>query len=127
MKLEREIEVINRLGLHARACASLVKAAVQFSSTIALKHDGQSCDAKSIMGLMMLAATQGTRLTLVVEGEDSQQAVRRIVELRSIAVHHLHLSVPVLADIDDHSWLERGVAHVVSECRCPVLDIVLGS
>ncbi len=83
MKLEREIEVINRLGLHARACASLVKAAVQFSSSIVLKHDGQSCDAKSIMGLMMLAATQGTRLTLVVEGEDSQQAVNRIEELFS--------------------------------------------
>ena len=83
MKIERDIEVINRLGLHARACANLVKAAGEFSSTIALKHDGRSADAKSIMGLMMLAATQGTRLTLVVEGEDSEQAVIRIVQLFS--------------------------------------------
>ena len=83
MKIERDIEVINRLGLHARACASLVKAAGEFSSSIALKHDGQSTDAKSIMGLMMLAATQGTRLTLVVEGEDSEKAVIRIVQLFS--------------------------------------------
>ena len=81
MKIESEIEVINRLGLHARACASLVKAAGEFSSTIALKHDGQSTAAKRIMGLMMLAATQGTRLTLVVEGEDSEQAEIRIVQI----------------------------------------------
>ena len=83
MKIERDIEVINRLGLHARACASLDKAAGEFSSTIALNHDGRSADAKSIMGLMMLAATQGTHLTLMVEGEDSEQAVIRIMQLFS--------------------------------------------
>jgi len=76
-----EIEIINRLGLHARACAKLVKTAAHFESAIALSDGKSSADAKSIMHLMMLAAAQGTRLTLRAEGADSEQAMAAIKQL----------------------------------------------
>ena len=55
MKLQRELQIVNRLGLHARACAKLVKTANQFESDIFLRQNEHQADAKSIMGLMMLA------------------------------------------------------------------------
>ena len=71
MKLERQTEVINRLGLHARASAKLVKSAGRYTSSIQIGTDSETVDGKSIMGLMMLAATQGTTMTITVEGEDA--------------------------------------------------------
>ncbi len=74
MFIEREIEVINKLGLHARAAAKLVKLSAGYQSSISLDKEGQSVDAKSIMGVLMLAASQGAKLKLMVEGDDAEQA-----------------------------------------------------
>ena len=81
MKLERQTEVINRLGLHARASAKLVKSAGRYTSSIQIGTDSETVDGKSIMGLMMLAATQGTTVTITVEGEDAESAMHDIVSL----------------------------------------------
>ena len=74
MVIERDIEVINKLGLHARAAAKLVKLSAGYQSSVHLEKDGKSIDAKSIMGVLMLAASQGARLKLTVEGDDAEQA-----------------------------------------------------
>jgi phosphocarrier protein len=66
----------NRLGLHARAAALLVKTANRFISEIALEKDGLEVNGKSIMGILMLAASKGSKITLKVEGEDSIQAIK---------------------------------------------------
>ena len=81
MKLERQTEVINRLGLHARASAKLVKSAGRYTSSIRIGTDFKTVDGKSIMGLMMLAATQGTTMTITIEGEDAESAMRDIIGL----------------------------------------------
>ena len=81
MKLQRQTEVINRLGLHARASAKLVKSAGRYASSIRIGTDSETVDGKSIMGLMMLAATQGTAMTITIEGEDAESAMRDIIGL----------------------------------------------
>ena len=81
MKLERQTEVINRLGLHARASAKLVKSAGRYTSSILIGTDSETVDGKSIMGLMMLAATQGTTMTITIEGEDAESAMHDIIGL----------------------------------------------
>ena len=81
MKLERQTKVINRLGLHARASAKLVKSAGRYTSSILIGTDSGTVDGKSIMGLMMLAATQGTTMTITIEGEDAENAMHDIVGL----------------------------------------------
>ena len=81
MKLERQTKVINRLGLHARASAKLVKSAGRYTSSILIGTDSETVDGKSIMGLMMLAATQGTAMTITIEGEDAENAMQDIVGL----------------------------------------------
>ncbi len=81
MKVERDITIINRLGLHARACAKLVKAAAHYESRVELLQGEESADAKSIMSLMMLAAPQGSQLTLKAEGADAQAASAAIMQL----------------------------------------------
>ena len=81
MKLERQTEVINRLGLHARASAKLVKSAGRYASSIRAGTDSETVDGKSIMGLMMLAATQGTTMTITIEGEDAESAMHDIIGL----------------------------------------------
>jgi phosphocarrier protein len=78
MKIKREIKVINKLGLHARASAQLVKLAGTYTSDVQLTLGEQSVDGKNIMGLMMLAATCGSRIMVTAEGEDAGQAVERI-------------------------------------------------
>ena len=81
MTVEKDITIINRLGLHARACAKLVKAAAHYESRVELLQGEESADAKSIMSLMMLAAPQGSQLTLKAEGADAQAAVAEIMQL----------------------------------------------
>ncbi len=81
MIIERQINVINKLGLHARAAAKLVKMSSGFNSTIMLHNGDKSVDAKSIMGVLMLAAAQGAELRLVTDGEDAEQAANRIAAL----------------------------------------------
>ncbi len=79
--IEKQLEVINKLGLHARAAAKLVKTASGFESEVMIEHKGQSVNAKSIMGLMMLAATNGTVLSMRVEGDDAEQAAAAVTDL----------------------------------------------
>ncbi|HKZ11841.1 MAG TPA: HPr family phosphocarrier protein [Rhodanobacteraceae bacterium] len=79
--LEREIVVSNKLGLHARASAKLVQLVQGFKSTIWLVGEGREVNAKSIMGVMMLAAGIGTPLTLRAEGPDEAQALDAVAAL----------------------------------------------
>ncbi len=81
MKVRKQIQVINKLGLHARAAARLVRLCSDYESEIALHNGEKSADAKSIMGVMMLAATQGSSLELVVEGDDAEAASEEIAAL----------------------------------------------
>jgi phosphocarrier protein len=71
----------NKLGLHARAAALLVKTANRFVSNVSLEKDGLEVNGKSIMGILMLAATRGTRITLKVEGKDAVQAIQTLGKL----------------------------------------------
>ena len=73
--LRREILIANKLGLHARASAKLTKLASEFDSDVWLGKCTRRVNAKSIMGVMMLAAGQGTRLVLEADGADAQQAL----------------------------------------------------
>ncbi len=70
----KEVEIVNRLGLHARASAKFVTCAGAFSSLIQVERDGRKVNGKSIMGVMMLAAAQGARITLHIQGEDEVPA-----------------------------------------------------
>ena len=78
---EKKLKIINKLGLHARPASLIVQTAMQFKSVIKIEKDEFSIDAKSIMGIMMLAASQGTELTFKVEGEDEQEAMNKMEEL----------------------------------------------
>jgi phosphocarrier protein HPr len=71
----------NRLGLHARAAALLVKTANRFASEVTIEKDGLEVNGKSIMGILMLAASKGTKITLKVEGRDSVQALQTLGRL----------------------------------------------
>lgn len=79
--IETEIEIINKLGLHARAAAKLVSVTVQFQSKIQLGLNGRLIDAKSIMALLMLGAGKGTTLRLIVDGTDAEAAHAAVVTL----------------------------------------------
>lgn len=79
--IEKEIRIINKLGLHARAAAKFVHTANNYKSKITISKDSRTIDGKSILGILMLAAGQGTDLTLLVEGPDEREAVRSLVEL----------------------------------------------
>ncbi len=76
-----KIKIINKLGLHARAAAKFVTLASQYQSEVFLEHYEKKVNGKSIMGVMMLAASNGTILTLIVDGPDEQQASDAIIEL----------------------------------------------
>lgn len=76
-----EITVINRSGLHTRPAAALVKLASRFKSDIQLSRDGFMINAKSIIGVMTLAAEMGSTLRLIVEGNDEEQAAEEIKAL----------------------------------------------
>lgn len=78
---ERNVEIVNRLGLHARAAAKLVHTAGRFASDVSLIQDGEEVDGKSILGILLLAAGQGNRLTVRCSGEDEQDAAEAIAEL----------------------------------------------
>ncbi len=79
--LRTEVEIINKLGMHARAAAKFVTLAQTFSADIRIEKNGQQVNGKSIMGVMMLAASQGSTIELVVEGEDEQQAADYLKKL----------------------------------------------
>lgn len=79
--LVQELKIINKLGLHARAAAKLVKLSGGFKSAIDLEKSGQRVNCKSIMGVMMLAASCGSTVTLYVDGDDEKDAMNAISEL----------------------------------------------
>ena len=80
-KIEREITIINRLGLHARPAAMFVRIASRYRSEIWVEKEGEQINGKSIMGLMMLAAGQGSKLLIRCEGPDADRAMQEIEEL----------------------------------------------
>jgi phosphocarrier protein len=75
---EMEYEIVNRLGLHARAAAQLVQTANRFLSDVMIEKDGNEVNGKSIMGLLMLAAPQGSKVNVTVSGEDAEDAMKGI-------------------------------------------------
>ncbi|HHH84561.1 MAG TPA: HPr family phosphocarrier protein [Firmicutes bacterium] len=79
--LKKEVEIINKLGLHARAAALLVQEATKFDSEIFIEYRNQDVNAKSILGVMMLAASQGNVITLKVSGNDEEEALEAIESL----------------------------------------------
>ena len=78
---QREVEIVNKLGLHARASAKLTQVAGQFKSDVWATRSGRRVNAKSIMGVMMLAAAKGSTILLETEGLDEEEAMRAIQEL----------------------------------------------
>ena len=79
--ISRELEIVNRLGLHARAAAKLVKLCATFESDIDIEKDGQRVNSKSIMGVMMLAASCGSTVTLHADGPDEAAAADAVADL----------------------------------------------
>jgi phosphocarrier protein HPr len=79
--LNREIEIKNKLGLHARASAKLTQLAGQFSSEVFLARDGRKVNAKSILGVMLLAASKGAKVEIEVNGDDEGEAMQALVHL----------------------------------------------
>ncbi len=73
-----DFKIVNRLGLHARAAAQLVQTANQFVSDVTIAKDGDEVNGKSIMGLLMLAAPQGSIITVTVSGADAPEAIKVI-------------------------------------------------
>lgn len=79
--LETEVEIVNKLGLHARAAAKFVSLASTFESEIEMAKDDRRVNGKSIMGVMMLAASQGSRVRLIANGPDEEEAVEELADL----------------------------------------------
>ena len=78
---QQEVEIINKLGLHARASAKLTQLASRYQSDVQMSRNGRKVNAKSIMGVMMLAAGKGSRVTIEIEGPDESDAMEAIVGL----------------------------------------------
>ena len=81
MTAHRTVEIINKRGLHARASAKFVKLAADYDAEVTVTRDGQSVDARSIMGLMMLGAGPGATLELSAEGAEAEAALDALTEL----------------------------------------------
>ena len=81
MSISKEIEIVNELGMHARAAGAFVKTAEKFSCEIKVSRDGMEVNGKSIMGLMMLAAFKGSFITVLTKGGDETEAMTAIEEL----------------------------------------------
>jgi len=79
--VQRDVTIVNRQGLHARPVMRFVDLASRFRAAVSVKKGNQSVDGKSPMEMILLEATQGTKLTLVARGEDAEQAVESLCEL----------------------------------------------
>jgi phosphocarrier protein len=79
--LQQEVDIINKLGLHARASAKLTEVAGRFKSSVWVSRNGRRVNAKSIMGVMMLAAAKGSTLLVETEGPDEQEALAAVTRL----------------------------------------------
>lgn len=78
---KQEIEIINKLGLHARASTKLTQVASRFACQIWLERNGRRVNAKSIMGVMMLAASKGSKILLETDGQDEADAMQALADL----------------------------------------------
>ena len=78
---QREVEIVNKLGLHARASAKLTQLAGGFQCEIWLSRKGRRVNAKSIMGVMMLAAAKGSKVSIETSGADEEQAMSALIDL----------------------------------------------
>jgi len=84
-KVVKKIEIINRLGLHARASALLVQTVNKYDAQVKISKDGQTADGRSIMDVLTLAATQGSKIQIEANGEDAERvvkAIERLIEAR---------------------------------------------
>ena len=79
--IRREVQVTNRLGLHARAAARFVQTATRYRSRITLGRDTRAMDGKSILGILLLAAAQGSTLVVTADGEDEEAAIQALTAL----------------------------------------------
>lgn len=79
--IEQEVEIVNRLGLHARAAAKLVHLASGYRSQVMLAMNGEVVDAKSILGILLLAAGKGSRIVVQCDGDDEQEAMAAVTGL----------------------------------------------
>jgi len=79
--VERELQILNKNGLHARPAAEIVKTAARYKAEITISRDDLEVNGKSIMGVMMLAAEQGSTLRVKADGPDAEQAVNAIADL----------------------------------------------
>ena len=80
-KVSKTVTVVNKLGIHARPAAVFAKTANRFKSDVFVEKDGETINAKSIMGLMMLAAGPGSKLLIIASGPDAHDAVKAIEDL----------------------------------------------
>lgn len=80
-KVVKQLEIKNKLGLHARAAALLVQTVNRFCARVSLSKEGHSADGRSIMGILTLAAPQGSRIEVEATGEDAEQAVKAVEKL----------------------------------------------
>jgi len=80
-KIVKKLEIKNKLGVHARAAALLVQTVNKFGAQINFSKDGQTADGRSIMGVLTLAATQGSKIQVEASGEDAEKAVKAIEKL----------------------------------------------
>ncbi len=81
MTISRNLEIINKLGLHARAAAQFVQTASSYQAHIEIEKDGRRVNGKSIMGVMMLAAARGSEITLYAKGSDAEESLDKLTEL----------------------------------------------
>lgn len=81
MPVSRDIEIINKLGMHARAAAKFVKLASSFESMIEIERNGRRVNGKSIMGVMMLAASKGSQVTIYADGDDEEESLNQLEQL----------------------------------------------
>ncbi|HEX9445736.1 MAG TPA: HPr family phosphocarrier protein [Candidatus Binatia bacterium] len=80
-KLAKNLEIKNKLGLHARAAALLVQTINKFDAEVTISKDGQTVDGRSIMGVLMLAATHGSRIEVAAKGNQAEEALRAVERL----------------------------------------------
>ncbi|GAB5381512.1 MAG: HPr family phosphocarrier protein [Aliiglaciecola sp.] len=81
MRFEKQILIVNKLGLHARAATQLVQLANRFDAQVTLKQGEKSASANSVLGLMMLESSQGKQVTVISEGKDAEPALEAIEKL----------------------------------------------
>lgn len=81
MVVEDRVEIVNVLGLHARAAARFVRTATKYGANVTVTKDGTTTDGKSILGILFLAAAVGSVITIAADGKDEDEAVKALVEL----------------------------------------------